>query len=134
MDNPCLEKEFFSNNRPLSLFNTIHFPGGEKTYLNNLPTIVRKTIKPTPTNPCPTIKARNRTPLESIKSSCDTNGPKAKRRRLFSDTHSSEDEVNTTTLEEPSQADENTDPEILELWKQKAERRMNEELITGTNG
>ena len=42
-----------------------HFPGGRKTYMNRLPTIVPKTIKPTPTKPRPTTKARNRAAVTS---------------------------------------------------------------------
>lgn len=38
-----------------------HFPGGRKTYMNCLPILVPKTIKPTLTTPRSTTKARNRT-------------------------------------------------------------------------
>lgn len=37
-----------------------HFPGGKKTYLNNVPTITPKKIKPTATKPRPTLKCRDR--------------------------------------------------------------------------
>ena len=42
---------------------SLHFPGGRKTYMNQLPTIVPKTTRPTPTKPRSTVKARNQTPL-----------------------------------------------------------------------
>ena len=39
---------------------SLHFPGGRKTYLNQLPTIVQKATRPTPTKPRSTVNARNR--------------------------------------------------------------------------
>ena len=37
-----------------------HFKGGQKTYLNNIPTVVPKSIQPTPSKPRPTYKCRQR--------------------------------------------------------------------------
>lgn len=70
-----------------------------------LPTIVPKTIKRTPTNPHPTVKARNRTPLSS---SLDKNQAKASKCRLFSEIDSAQGDVNYVTLEEQSEANGNT--------------------------
>ena len=50
-----------------------HFPGGRKTYMNCLPTIVPKTIKPRLTEPRSTTKARNRSsvrPEQNTKRKC----------------------------------------------------------------
>ena len=41
----------------------LRFPGGRKTYLNQVLTIVPKATRPTPTKPRSTVKARNRTLL-----------------------------------------------------------------------
>ena len=40
-----------------------HFPGGKKSYLNNVPTLTPKLLKPTPTKPRQTYKCRERTPF-----------------------------------------------------------------------
>jgi hypothetical protein len=45
-----------------------HFPGGTKTYLNNVPTITPKRLQPTPTKARQTYKCRERTPLADLKS------------------------------------------------------------------
>ena len=80
--------------------------------------IVPNTIKPTPTNPHPGFfHSGNRT---FFTSSCDTNGPKTRNSRLFSEIYSAHDDANTATLEEQSQPNENTDYEILALQKQVA--------------
>ena len=58
---------------------SLHFPGGSKIYLNQLPTIVPKATRPTPTKSRSTVKARNRTLLVSSTKSVPT------KRRLFSE-------------------------------------------------
>ena len=45
---------------------SLHFPGGRKTYLNQLPTIVPKATRPTPTKPLSTVKARNRILVQNL--------------------------------------------------------------------
>lgn len=93
-----------------------HFPGGKKTYMNKLPTIVPKTIKPTPMNPRPTIKSRNRTPLAS-----NTNKLKVSRCRLSLEIHSVQDDISTVTLDEQSQTNQNTATTNSTLQEQVAE-------------
>lgn len=81
---------------------SLSFPGGPKTYLNNLPTIVPKATRPTPTKPRSTVKARNRTLV-----SCTKSVPA--KRRLFSEL-----DDNNNSIEEPNKmatpVNENIDP------------------------
>ena len=73
---------------------SLHFPGGRKTSLNLLPTIVPKAKKPSQTKTCPTEKERIRTPFVRITK-------RLKPSKLFSPT-----EIDNDPIELPQQADE----------------------------
>ena len=97
---------------------SLHFPGGRKTYMNLLPTIVPKATRPTPTKSRSTVKARNRTPLLA-----KTKTVQAKR-RLFSELDDTEDNLTVSVSSTVSNINtlphkENTDP-IACLQKQMA--------------
>ena len=84
---------------------SLHFPGGRKTYMNQLPTIVPKATKPTPTNPRPTVKARNRNSLVS-----NTKRVQPSRCGLFSELNNDHDGDLTQGQDETTPASEHVDP------------------------
>ena len=108
---------------------SLHFPGGRKTYLNQLPTIVPKATRPTPTKPRSTVKARNRTLLVSSTKSVPT------KRRLFSELDNNN---NLSGSIEPNKmatlaVNENIDP-IACLQEQMAKLLATNEKLKEENG
>ena len=104
-----------------------HFPGGKKHYMNRLPTIVPKTIRPTPTKPRSTTKARNRTPMSTLPLR-ETNRTK---RRLFSEaTHASVSEDSSTVMYHTNV--ENIDSNQTEVFSELAERETNANTLENT--
>ena len=88
--------------------------------MNRLPTIVPKTIRPTPTKPRSTTKARNRTPMSTLPLR-DTNRTK---RRLFSEaTQASESEDSSTVIYQTNVG--NMDADQTEVLSGLAERETN---------
>ena len=106
-----------------------HFPGGKKNYKNCLPTIVPKTIKPTPTNPRPTTKARNRTVANPSEVPAQQG-----RCRLFSEVEQDTFDVQNIEPEETLQSgtEENTNLSIL-LREQIAELTKENKRLKSEN-
>ena len=106
-----------------------YFPGGKKNYKNCLPTIVTKTIKPTPTNPRPTTKARNRT----VPNPSEVPAQQG-RCRLFSEVEQDTFDVQNIEPEETLQSgtDENTNLSIL-LREQTAELTKENKRLKSEN-
>ncbi|CAB4018653.1 THAP domain-containing 11, partial [Paramuricea clavata] len=108
---------------------SLHFPGGCKTYLNQLPMIVPKATRPTPTKSRSTGKARNRTLLVSSTKSVPT------KRRLFSELDNNN---NLSGSIEPNKmatlaVNENIDP-IACLQEQMAKLLATNEKLKEENG
>ena len=107
---------------------SLHFPGKRKTYLNQLPTIVPKATRPTPTNPRSTVKARNRAPLVSNLKSVPA------KRRLFDELDGNNNL--SGSIQEPNQmatpVNENIDP-IAYLQEQVAKLSATNEKLKEEN-
>ncbi len=108
---------------------SLHFPGGRKTYMNRLPTIVPKATRPTPTKPRSTVKVRNRAPLLARTKTVPA------KRRLFSELDDTENNLPITSNESniiTSPHKENTDP-IACLQKQMAKLVATNEQLKDEN-
>jgi hypothetical protein len=104
---------------------SLHFPGGRKTYFNQLPTIVPKATRPTPTKPRSTVKARNRTLLVSSTKLVPT------KRRLFSELYENN---NLSGSIEPNKMVTLAVNEDIDLKEQMAKLLATNEKLMEENG
>ena len=102
-------------------------PGGKKHYMNRLPTIVPKTIRPTPTKPRSTTKARIRTPMSSLPLR-ESNRIK---RRLFSEAAQASESEDLSTVIYQTKV-ENMDSNQSDVLSEQTERETNANMLENT--
>ena len=110
---------------------SLPFPGGRKTYMNLVPTIVPKATRSTPKNSSSAVKARNRTHLLAKIKTVQV------KRRLFSELDDTEDNLTVSASSTVSNINtsphkENTNP-IACLQKQMAKHLATNEQLKNEN-
>ena len=105
-----------------------HFVGGEKTYMNNVPTITPKTANEKPRNERRTVKARNRVIAEDVK------GHQQAEEHLDDGYRPEHDSLALQSEEEAQNVDDNTEEllraQIAGLLQENSElRTKNEQLL-----